>query len=72
MSHPQLVCLVAYLDLDPVLQSKNGKPQACPLYQIGVFIYRMAHGHTLNVIERTFQVSSLSFPSAVSSSLSEL
>ena len=47
MSHSQLVRLVAYFEDDVIFQSQNRKPQACPLYQLGVFIYRMAHGHPL-------------------------
>jgi len=63
MSNSPLVRLVAYFEDDVIFQSQTRKPHACLLYQLGVFIYRMAHGHTLNVIECTCQVACPSFPS---------
>ena len=43
MSHSQLVRLVAYFEDDVIFQSQNRKPQACPLYQIGVLTHPERH-----------------------------
>ena len=44
---------------DPIFQSLGRKPQAPPLLLIGLFIYRMAHGHAMHFLESLFHLSSM-------------
>ncbi|OCF70900.1 hypothetical protein I204_08450 [Kwoniella mangroviensis CBS 8886] len=39
---------------DPVFKSKNNKAQATPHVQIGVLLHRLAYGHSVGTIARTF------------------
>jgi len=57
MDHPTLLQVVHFFKNDIVFMSFGPKPQAPPLYQIGVAIYRLAHGHDVRSISRTFSIS---------------
>ena len=58
MDHAHLLDITRLFELDPIFQSKGRKPQAPPLYQIALFVFRMAHGHSMHVLESTFHISS--------------
>ena len=57
MTHPQLLHLVSFFSDDIAFVSTVNKPQAPPLYQIGITVYRLAHGNDVRSIARTFGVS---------------
>ena len=56
MDHDQLPNIVQMFQDDPIFQSLGRKAQAPPLYQIGLLIYRKAHGHSMHVLESLFHV----------------
>lgn len=57
MTHNQLLHLVSFFNDDIAFAPSGNKPQAPPLYQIGLTVYRFAHGHDVRSIARTFGVS---------------
>jgi hypothetical protein len=58
----QLDDIVARFDDYPGFWTGSRKPQAPPKYQFGVLLYRMAHGHGVRQIARTFGVAGEPFP----------
>ena len=59
MDHAQLFDITSLFEHDPIFQSQGRKPQAPPLYQIALFVFRMAHGHTMHALESIFHISSV-------------
>lgn len=50
--------LVAFFEGSVEFQSTGKKPQASPRYQLGVLVYRLAHGHDIRTIANHFGISS--------------
>ncbi|RXK39452.1 hypothetical protein M231_03285 [Tremella mesenterica] len=57
MSPSHLDDIVDFFKDDPVFFSRGNKPQAPPKYQIGLLVYRMAHGHDCRTLDREFGVA---------------
>jgi hypothetical protein len=60
MTISEMADLVELFGKDEVFARKGKKPQAPPIYQLGLLVHRLAHGHEVHTIRTKFGIGRMS------------